>query len=104
MTVGEAFYLFSSRFIYAPAFGRAGLLGSRYVLGAVGLMLALQLAFTYLPVMQRLFGTAAIDVAAWARIAAFGALVFALVELEKYLLRRRRGPARLLPERGRERD
>jgi magnesium-transporting ATPase (P-type) len=97
--VGEAFYLFSSRFNYAPAFGRAGLLGNRYVPGAVGLMLLLQLAFTYLPVMQRLFGTAAIDVAAWARIGTFGAVVFALVELEKLLLRRRRASVRPLRKR-----
>jgi len=58
------------------------------VLLAAGLLVLMQMGFTYLPLMQRLFGTAALDAPAWWRIAAFGAALFFVVELEKALLRR----------------
>jgi magnesium-transporting ATPase (P-type) len=73
----------------ASVCSRQGLFGNRYVLLAVGLLVILQLLFTYLPVMQQLFGTAALDAAAWGRIIAASLLLFLIIELEKYLLRRR---------------
>ena len=47
--------------------------------------------FTYLPLMQTFFGTAAIDFAAWMWILGFGVCLFLLVELEKAALRRWQG-------------
>ncbi|MEQ1816927.1 MAG: cation-transporting P-type ATPase [Nitrosomonas sp.] len=82
-------YLFNCRYLMASVCSRQGLLGNRYVLMAVGLLLILQLLFTYLPVMQQLFGTTALDAAAWVRIIAVSLLLFLVIELEKYLLRRR---------------
>ncbi len=82
-------YLFNCRYLMASVCSRQGLLGNRYVLLAVGLLLILQLLFTYLPVMQQLFGTTALDAAAWVRIIAVSLLLFLIIELEKYLLRRR---------------
>jgi magnesium-transporting ATPase (P-type) len=64
------------------------MLGNRYALLAVGLLLILQLLFTYWPTMQRLFGTTALDAATWGRIAAVSLVLFLLVELEKYVLQR----------------
>jgi magnesium-transporting ATPase (P-type) len=84
----QVFYLFSSRYLYAPAYTRAGILGNPYVLLAVGAIVLLQLGFTYAPPMQVLFGTADIDAATWGKILAAAAAVFVLVELEKALLRR----------------
>jgi magnesium-transporting ATPase (P-type) len=84
----EIFYLFNSRYTTAPVLNRAGLLGNRYVLYAVGLLLLFQLAFTYLPPMQTLFGTAAIDAGVWLRIVLVAASVLFIVELEKMLVRR----------------
>ena len=83
LVVGEIAYLFNSRFLTASSLSWRGLTGNRWVLVASGGLLLLQLALTYLPPMQRLFGTAALDAAAWAVIGAFGAVVFLLVELEK---------------------
>jgi magnesium-transporting ATPase (P-type) len=54
----------------------------------LGLLLLFQMAFTYLPPMQRLFGTAAIGPTAWLLILCVGASVLFLVELEKLLVRR----------------
>jgi magnesium-transporting ATPase (P-type) len=55
------------------------------------LCLLLQLAFTYLPFMQSLFGTAAIDLLDWAVLAGIGAMVFVVIELEKAAVRRWKG-------------
>ena len=54
-------------------------------------MFLLQLAFTYLPFMHSLFGTAAIDMDDWAVLAAIGATVFLIIELEKAVARRWKG-------------
>lgn len=85
----EVFYLFNSRYITAPVFNWAGLTGNRYVLIAIGLLIIFQLAFTYLPPMQTLFGTTAIDLEMWLRILAVSSSVLFLVELEKAVVRRR---------------
>ena len=89
LAVGELVYLFNSRYVLAPVFSREGLFGSRAVLIAVGVLIILQVLFTYAPPMQRLFGTAPLGWDEWALILAFGVALFTLVELEKAVLRRR---------------
>ncbi|MBB3332116.1 magnesium-transporting ATPase (P-type) [Halomonas campaniensis] len=96
LVMGEIAYLFNSRYILEPAWNRAGLLGSRAVLFAVGGLVVLQALFTYSAPLQLLFGTAPLGVKEWASILAFGVILFALVELEKALFRRRgRGAPRV---------
>ncbi len=85
----EIFYLFNARYITAPVFNKAGLTGNSYVLIAVAVLLVMQLGFTYLAPMQALFGTVAIDAAIWLRIVVVASSVFFLVEIEKFLIRRR---------------
>ncbi len=87
LVVSEIFYLFNSRYIHASVLSRAGLLGSRPVLISIGLMLLLQLAFTYLPPMQALMGTTAISAADWGVVTLAGLAVLLLVELEKAVWR-----------------
>jgi len=84
----EVFYLFNARFLLASSFNRAGILGSRPVLIAVGLEIVFQLFFTYAPPMQILFQTGAIDAVTWAEIVIIASTVFFLVEVEKFVLRR----------------
>ena len=91
LVVAEVFYLLNARFLTAPAMTRQGLFGNRYVLIAIAIVLLFQLLFTYLPLMQLFFGTAAIGWEAWGRILVFGVLLFLLVELEKTILRWRDG-------------
>jgi magnesium-transporting ATPase (P-type) len=88
--MGEIFYLFNSRYLYQSVLSREGLLGSRPVLVTVSILLALQLALTYLPPMQHLLGTAPIRAADWAIVTLAGLAVFLLVELEKVVWRRLR--------------
>jgi magnesium-transporting ATPase (P-type) len=90
LVMGEIFYLFNSRYMTAPVLNRAGLFGNRYVLMAVGLLIVLQLAFTYLPPMQALFGTAAVGFEVWWRVILLGVVVLLAVELEKWVIRRMR--------------
>ena len=87
----QIFYLFNTRYLKAPVLNREGLFGSPAVLIAVATIIGLQLLFTYLPLFQTVFGTAAIPLGDWLRIVGFTFVVFVLVEIEKYILRRLEG-------------
>jgi magnesium-transporting ATPase (P-type) len=84
----EVFYLFSVRYLKAPAFTWQGVKGTPLVLGAVAAVLALQLLFTYAPVMQLLFRTEPLPLASDFQIVAVGVVVLLILESEKALLRR----------------
>lgn len=89
LVTAEAFYLFSCRFIWRSSVGLRSLRGNRAVLIAVGVLVLLQLAFTYVPLMQTWFGTAGLDALEWFWCVLLGAGVFCIVELEKAIGRRR---------------
>jgi magnesium-transporting ATPase (P-type) len=84
----QIFYLFNARFLKAPVLTREGFTGNPAVLIAVATIVGLQLLFTYLPLFQNLFGTAAIPLGDWLRIITFTFSVFVLVEIEKFIVRR----------------
>lgn len=84
----EVFYLFNTRFLNAPVLNRQGLLGNRIALLAIVVLLFFQSGFTYFPVMQFLFGSAAISGFSWLLIVITASLILWLVELEKWILRR----------------
>jgi magnesium-transporting ATPase (P-type) len=89
----EIFYLFNTRHLTASALSREAWLGNRVVLLAVAAVVLFQLLFTYAWPLQALFATTALEAAAWGRILVVAAAAFVLVELEKWLLRRRSRPA-----------
>ena len=80
-------YLFNCRSLTRSVFS-VGLASNRWIWLGSGLMLALQLAFTYLPLCNALFHTAPIDARAWLGIAAFALASGLVVGLEKALRRR----------------
>jgi len=84
----EVFYLFSVRYLRTPSLRLDRLLGSRAALIAVGLVVALQLLFTYAPFMQRFFDTRPVDFVHGLEILGLGLLLFAALEAEKRLLGR----------------
>ncbi|WP_448205212.1 cation-transporting P-type ATPase [Azospirillum sp. sgz302134] len=88
LVIGEIAFLFNARAVSASVLNRQGLFGSRPVWISIVLMLALQVAFTYAPSMQRLFGTAAVGWADWAWMTSAGVAVFLIVEAEKAVNRR----------------
>jgi len=85
---GEVFYLFNCRSLSSP-FWRLGWFSNPWLWGGVLLMIALQLAFTYLPTMNRLFGTAPLGIVEWMEILAAGFAVMLIVGAEKALRRQR---------------
>lgn len=104
LIAGEIGYLFNSRFIRASALTPRALAGAPYAWLAIAVIVALQASLTYLPTLQRAFGTAALDAQAWRPIAAFGLLLFLAVELEKLLTRAlMRGREQAVPARAPER-
>ncbi len=95
VVVMEIFYLFSVRYAHGSSATARGIQGTRAVLIGVGTVALLQIAFTYLPVMQRIFNTQALSLAEGAAIVATGVMLFGIIEIEKLLIgkliRRRRG-------------
>ncbi|MDO9007816.1 MAG: cation-transporting P-type ATPase [Deltaproteobacteria bacterium] len=92
LVMGEIFYLFNCRRLTAPVVGWSGFFGNRAALVAIGVLVVLQGLFTYLPALQSLFSTAALDLAAWGRIVLFGLIVYSGVEMEKWVIRRNHAP------------
>ncbi len=80
----EAAYLFSCRSLTRSLFAIGPLANRLALLGALG-MVALQLLFTYAPVMNRLFQSAPLGADAWLRIVGVALLSFFAVEGEKWL-------------------
>jgi magnesium-transporting ATPase (P-type) len=62
-----------------------GIFSNWWVILGIGLIVAVQLLFTYASVMNRLFHSAPIDADSWSRILAVAVVAFAAVELEKWI-------------------
>lgn len=86
LVVGEMAYLFNCRYLLVPVRTWQDFTGNPYVLFSIAILVVIQVTFTYLPFMQSMFGVAAIDASAWARIIGFGVLLFIVVEVEKKLI------------------
>ncbi|MDD2915080.1 MAG: cation-transporting P-type ATPase [Gallionella sp.] len=89
LVMGEIAYLFNCRYLFAPVRSWQDFSGNRYVLLSIAVLIIIQMAFTYLPFMQKLFGVVALDAATWGLILGFGVLQFIIVEIEKIWLRKR---------------
>lgn len=85
----ETAFLFNCRSLTQPLWGVAPF-SNPWVWAGAGGMLLLQLAFTYLPIFQQLFGTAAIALSAWGEMAAVALAALVIMEIEKALRRRKR--------------
>ncbi|TWT91491.1 cation-transporting P-type ATPase [Stieleria varia] len=83
---GEIFYLFNCRSLTLSMFS-VGLFSNRWLLVGTGLMIALQLAFTYVPAMNRMFDSAPIGQDKWLLILGVGVLIYSVVGFEKWLRR-----------------
>ena len=87
IVMAEAFYLFNARYLRESSFNFAGIFGSQPVLIGFGVAVLLQMAVTYLPPMQFLFGTTSLGIIEWTRIIAICFAIFCIVELEKAVRR-----------------
>ncbi|MBX3573278.1 MAG: HAD-IC family P-type ATPase [Mesorhizobium sp.] len=88
IVVMEIFYLFNVRYMHMTSFSLVGAMGTRAVLLAIAAVVAAQLAFTYAPFMQALFGTAPIALKDGLPIIGIGVLLMVVLEVEKAAMRR----------------
>ena len=91
LVAGQVFYLFNSRYLRRSSLSVRRLFKNKYALLAGGILLVLQMGFTYLPFLQTLFGTAPLTATDWGVLSLVGIGVFLVVEGEKALLRWGRG-------------
>ena len=82
LVMGELFYLFNCKKIQELAINK-DILNNKVALYVVGILIVFQLLFTYLPIMNSLFGTAPLTLKGWIFPLIAGVLVFSFVELEK---------------------
>ncbi len=83
IVVMEIFYLFSVRYTYGASLTIKGLFGTPAVLAGITAVVLLQVTFTYAPFMAIPFDTAPVAFADGLVIVATGAVLFAIVEVEK---------------------
>lgn len=87
LVVFEAYYLLNVRFFFEPALTQRGLTGNRYVPLSIAVVFGLQILFTYTDSMQFLFETTDLGFLSWIRIFCVGAIIFFLIEMEKFFFR-----------------
>ncbi|MFN4018387.1 MAG: cation-transporting P-type ATPase [Reyranella sp.] len=85
LVVMEIFYLFSVRYVHGSSLTWRGVFGTRAVLIGVGIVVLAQLAFTYLPPMQVVFGTRDLSIGDGVAIIGVGLALLVIVEIEKRL-------------------
>ena len=89
LVMGELFYLFNCRSLAKSVFA-VGFFSNKLLWLGIFLMIIAQLFFTYLPIMNRLFGTTAISFSSWINVIIVAFLVFVIVGIEKQWANRRK--------------
>lgn len=87
----QTFYLLNCRSRTHSMFS-IGILSNPWMIAGIAATWLAQIAFTYLPVLNRLFHTAPVRAEAWVYIIGIGIFTFSVVELEKWLRFRRPQP------------
>jgi magnesium-transporting ATPase (P-type) len=87
ITIGQIFYLLNSRYLLDGSLSLKAHLGNKYLPLGIGVVVLLQLLFTYAPPLQGLFDTEAIPLRVWPWLFLGGLLFFLVVELEKFIIR-----------------
>ena len=87
IVIAQMFHLFNSRTIRGNAF-KQNFFGNKAVFAVCGLLFILQGSITYLPFMNRIFGTVPLGLSDWQQPFILGIAVFLIVEVEKAVMRR----------------
>lgn len=88
LVVMEVFYLFAVRYLDSASITLRGVIGTPVVLLSVGLVIVLQMMFTYAPFMHRFFDSRPVALEDGLLVLATGGAVLVVLEIEKYLRRR----------------
>jgi len=87
ITIGQVFYLLNSRYLLDSSFSLTAHMDNKYLPLGIGVVVILQLLFTYAPPFQAMFGNESIPLWVWPWLLAGGLLFFAVVEAEKLIIR-----------------
>lgn len=88
LVAGEVVYLFNCRRWSTPSFTFEALTANPVAWLSVAVLAGLQAALTYWPPLQQVFGLAGLGTGHWMLIAGLALLLFVLVEIEKWVVRR----------------
>ncbi len=80
----ELFYLFNCRSLH-KLFYQTRISSNPWVIGGAGAMLIIQLFYTYIPIMNKLFQSAPISIKSWGMILLCGITVSMLIEFDKWV-------------------
>lgn len=83
IVVGQIAYLFNCRFLNASSLTVRIFVGNRILYVAIGILVILQLIYTYVPWFHDLFGTTSLKVEDWMWVFVMGMATFGGIELEK---------------------
>ncbi|SHF04997.1 potassium and/or sodium efflux P-type ATPase [Modicisalibacter ilicicola DSM 19980] len=86
--VGQSFYLLNCRSLRLSMF-RLGLMSNPWIWVGIAAMMAAQMLFTYVPLMNILFHTAPIGLIDWFHIGLVGLAIYLIIGLEKIIRQRR---------------
>jgi P-type Ca2+ transporter type 2C len=89
MMLGQLLHSLNFRVPNGTIWSRAAL-SNRWLLAAIALPLAAQIAILYVPFLQRVFGTVALDAQQWAIVVAGSVVAVGVIDIVKVVLRRRR--------------
>ncbi len=84
----EVFYLLSVRYLRVSAVNIRRLFNTRAVIIAIGVVVVLQLIFTYAPFMEEFFQTRPVDLTHGLEIIGIGLTLFFILEIEKLFRRK----------------
>jgi len=84
----EIFYLFNARSLTRSPF-QLGFFSNPWAIGGSILMVIIQLAFTYLPAMNSVFGSAPLPPQLWLDVLGVSVAAYTVIEIEKWLRRRK---------------
>jgi magnesium-transporting ATPase (P-type) len=82
------FYLFNARSLTQSPF-QLGFFSNPWAVGGAILMIVVQLLYTYVSLMNELFGSAPLSLALWLDVIAVGLAAYCIIEIEKWLRRKR---------------
>jgi magnesium-transporting ATPase (P-type) len=93
ITIGQCFYLLNSRYLVDSSISIKAHLENKYLPLGIGAVVVLQLMFTYLAPLQRIFDTEPVPLYVWPWLLCGGLLFFLVVEAEKVVIRAKRKSA-----------
>jgi magnesium-transporting ATPase (P-type) len=85
--IGQVFYLLNSRYLLDSSVSLKAHTGNKYLPVGIGVVVILQLLFTYTRPFQVIFGNEAIPLRIWPWLFAGGLVFFLVVEAEKLVIR-----------------